>query len=149
MQEVTELDRRARLHILPRWASRVDWLPVPAKNDVDALIVFVEPGLVSLRAWKVDGPRIEQRYREIAKETDASALEALRLIEDRYRRLTIPKERRPYLGDAVLAHLGLPIARGNKSTVYAAVFQDRIDLLAPAYRNAMLVAGHASIDDLP
>lgn len=113
------------------------------------MMVFVEPGLVSLWDWKVEGPRIAQRYEEIAKETDEAALERLRVIQDRYRRLPINKERRPYLGDAALAHLGLPIARGNRSIVYVAVFPNRIDLLAPAYRNAKLITGASSIDDLP
>lgn len=149
VQEVTEIDERGRLHLLPRWTRRVSWLPLPAKENVDALMVLVKPGYISLRQWKGNGPRIEKRYKEIAKESDVDALEALRLIQDRYKRLTINKERRPHIGDAALAHLGLPITRGMKSTVYVAIFPSQIDILSPAYRNAKLEAGHARIDDLP
>lgn len=136
LQETAEVDERGRLHLLPRWVKRVDWLPLQPKNDVVALMVFVEPNRISIRDWKVDGPEIERRYKEIANEIDADSHEALRLIQDRYGRLFISKERRPYLGDAALAHLGLPISRGARSTVYVAIFPDRIDILSPTYRNA-------------
>jgi hypothetical protein len=149
MQEVTEIDDRGRLHLLPRWANRVDWLPLPAKIGDDASMVFSEPCLASLRDWEVDGPRIVQRYMDLSKEPNAEALEAMRLIQDRYGRLLISSGRSLYLGDAALAHLGLPIARGIKSIVYVVILPDRIDLLSSAYRNAKLIVGGAHIDDLP
>ena len=149
IQEVAEIDERRRLHLLPRWAKRTDWLPVPAKGTVNALMTFVEPGLLSLRDWKVDGPRIVERYKEVSEEPGETAFETLRLIQDRYRRLPISIERRPYLGEAALAHLGIPLTRGMKSVVYVAVSSDRIDLLGPIYRNSKLIAGDLRIDDLP
>jgi hypothetical protein len=45
--------------------------------------------------------------------------------------------------------LGLPITRGIKSTVYVAIYPDRIDILSLVYRNQKLVAGHVLLDDLP
>lgn len=149
IQEVAEIDRRRRIHLLPRWTERVDWLRAHRTKNIIALMVLAEPGLASLRDWNVDGPRIENRYEEVARKSDPEALEVLRLIQDRYCRLTITGERRPYLGELALAHLGLPIARGVKSTVFVAVFPDRIDILSPTLRNSKLVLGDASLDDLP
>ncbi len=148
-QEVAEIDERGRVHLLPRWAERVDWLPLAAKDDVEALMVFLEPGRLSLRCWEIDGPRIMARYEEFAGDPDESGLEVLRLIQDRYGRLLIRKDRRPYLGDAALKHLGLPVVRGTKSTVYVAIFPNRIDLLGATYRTEKLIAGDPRLDDLP
>ena len=148
-QEVAEIDGRGRLHLLPRWAKRVEWLPLPAADDVMALMVFLEPRRLSLLRWDVDGPRILARYEEIAKNPDDADLEVLRLIQDRYNRLLIRRDRRPYLGDTALQHLGLPISRGSKSIVHVAIFPNRIDVLAPAYRDTKLVAGDPRLDDLP
>jgi len=112
-------------------------------------MIFVEPGLLSLRSWKPDGPRIAARYIELAQLGADTDLDALRLIQDRYGKLSIPKERRPHLGDAALQHLGLPTTRDATSNVYVAIYPKRIDLLSPNYRNAKHVAGHPALDDLP
>jgi hypothetical protein len=145
---VAHVEMRGRLNILPRWRNRVAWLSA-AEEDVEALMVFVEPGLVSIREWEVDGPRIQQRFTELAVSTDPDALHALRLILDRYQRLNIPATDRPSLGDAALAHLGLQVERGHKSLVYVTIFDDRIDIMSPAYRDAKLLDGHPLIEDLP
>ena len=70
---VAHVEMRGRLNILPRWRNRVAWLSA-AEEDVEALMVFVEPGLVSIREWEVDGPRIQQRFTELAVSTDPDAL---------------------------------------------------------------------------
>jgi hypothetical protein len=112
-------------------------------------MVFAEPGLISIRAWEPDGPRIQQRFTEIVSSEDADALQALRLIQDRYQRLLIPAKERPSLGDAALSHLGLHVERGEKSLIYVCISRDRIELMSPAYREAKLTEGHPLIDDLP
>jgi len=113
-------------------------------------MILVEPGLLSVTSWEPDGPRIVERYRDLAKFGEELDYEGMRLIQDRYQKLLIPKrERRPHLGDAALQHLGLPVARGTKSIVYVAVLRERIDVLGPAYRNTKNLAGHPSLDDLP
>jgi hypothetical protein len=88
-------------------------------------------------------------YIELAQLGTDADLEVLRFIQDRYGKLSIPKERRPHLGDAALQHLGLPTTRDVASNVYVAIYPDRIDLLSPYYRNAKNVAGHSALDDLP
>jgi hypothetical protein len=145
---VTHIEMRGRLNILPRWRKRVGWLST-AEVDVEALMIFVEPGLVSIRDWGEDGPRIQQRFAELSISTDPEAIHALRLIQDRYQRLTIPAADRPSLGDAALAHLGLEVERGRKSLIYVSIFRDRIDIMSVAYRDARLTEGHPLIEDLP
>jgi hypothetical protein len=117
--------------------------------DIEALMIFVQPGLISIADWKENGSRILQRIADLSGSPDADDLEALRLIDDRYRRLTVPAKDRPSLGDAALAHLGLPVERGEKSVVYVCVFPERIDIMSREFRNLKLVEGHPLIDDLP
>lgn len=112
-------------------------------------MVFVEPGLISLRDWTNDGERVATRFTELAASGDEDAWEALRLIQDRYQKLPIDKERRAHLGDLALAHLGLSIEREKKSTVYIAVYPDCIDILSVSYRNSKLVSGSRWLDGLP
>lgn len=149
VQEIAHIDSRRRLLLAPRWAERIEWLPLPANAEVQALIVMPEPGRVSIRDWPVDGPRILERYQQYADNPDEAGLENLRMIQDRYNRLVIPIDRRPHLGDAALLHLGLPIERGDKSPVYVAVFPRWIDVLSPWHRNAKNLAGSSIFDDLP
>src|SRR5262249_16941598 len=103
---------RRRLNLLPRWTSRFDWLK-DIKKEVDVVVVLSEAGRLRLTSWEPDGPRLLQLHERLS-EDDASDenFEALRLIQDRFERLKIDKEHRPYLGDAALAHLGLPLERG-------------------------------------
>jgi hypothetical protein len=148
-QEVAEIDGRGRLHLLPRWTKRIKWWATTPKDDFSVLMVLVEPGLISLRDWASDGTRVIARYEELAAQPSADVLEALRLLQDRYIRLSIDKEQRAHLGDAAFAHLGLPITRGAASTVYVAVFSNRLDILSAGYRNSKLITGSSLLDDLP
>jgi hypothetical protein len=145
----TQIEARGRLNILPRWRRRIAWLGTSKDSDVEALMIFVEPGLVSIRDWKAHSPSILQRYAELSASADTDSIDALRLIQDRYQRLVIPAKDRPSLGDGALAHLGLSIERGKKSIVYVCTFSDRIDVMASDYRNAKLIQSNPLIDDLP
>jgi hypothetical protein len=146
---VAHVEMRGRLNILPRWRKRIGWLLSAEGSDVLALMVFAEPGLILIRAWEPDGPRIQERFAEIASSHDADAPQALRLIQDRYQRLVIPARERASLGDAALAHLGLKVERGKKFLIYVCVSSDRIELMSQAYRETKLAEGHPLIDDLP
>jgi hypothetical protein len=149
IQEVAEIGIRGRLHILPRWAKRAGWLPVPAECEAVALMVLAQPGLISILNWETEGPNIERRYIEIASDVSDVDFEALRAIQDRYAKLYIPKDRRPYLGDAGLQHLGLSTTRNSKSNVYVVVYPGRIEILSSEHRNAKAISGNAKLDDLP
>jgi hypothetical protein len=148
VQEVAEIDERGRIKLLPRWADRTVWLKRPDKFE--ALIVLAEPGRASLRNWEPDGPRIIARYNELKALGKDADIESLRLIQDRYSRLSVPSavDRRAYLGEAALEHLGLP-GLGTSSNVYVVIYPDRLDLLSPALRNDKLRKGHPDLDGLP
>jgi hypothetical protein len=104
---------------------------------------------VQICDWEKNGQAVERRYRELALRKDYEALEALRLIQDRYQKLVIPPERRCSLGQAALAHLGSPISPRQSQVLYVAIYEAKIELISPAYRDAKLIAGHSLLDDLP
>jgi hypothetical protein len=148
-QEVAEIDERGRLRFHPRWTNRVSWWKTNQDEAFAVLMVLQEPGRIALRAWTNDGDQIAARYAELAASDDEEALEALRLIQDRYQKLPIDKEYRAHLGDPALTHLGLTIERGRKSTVYVVVYPDQLNILSVSYRNEKLVSGSRWLDDLP
>jgi hypothetical protein len=149
VQEVAEIDGRGRLRLVPRWTDRIAWWDTELTESFGVLMVFVEPGLLSLRDWGTEGVQVVGRYSDLRGLQDSEALETLRLIVDRYHHLPIGSDRRPYLGEPALAHLGLPITRGIKSVVYVAAFPDRIDVFSPTYRETKLNLGASALDDLP
>ena len=53
-QEVTNVDGRGRVHLLPRWIGHVDWVPKKGSSEIEALLILVEPGRVSIRSWGAD-----------------------------------------------------------------------------------------------
>jgi hypothetical protein len=147
LEELAHVEARGRFNFLPRWRKRFGWMSVD--KEVQALMIFVEPGLISFRDWRIDGPRVQQRYRDVAASDDADRFRMLRLIQTRYRRLIIPAKDRSSLGDAALAHLGLPIERGRKSAVYVTLYPGHLDLASPDHRNAKSFNDDALLDDLP
>ena len=152
LQELADVDERGRIHLLPRWTARVSWLHralESSKGDIEALLVLSEPGRLSIKDWATEGLRVMRRYQEVSESIEESNLELLRLFQDRYQKLVIRQDRRPYLGDAALHHLELPISRLTKSVVYVAVFPEQIDLLGTSCRNRLLISGNSFLDDLP
>ena len=145
---VASVEVRGRFNILPRWRNRVSWL-ASATTDVEALMTFREPGLIRLSEWAKDGPTIEARFAELSNSVEAEAVEALRLIQDRYNRLRIPWKERASLGDAALAHLGVGTAKNERSIVYVSIFETSIDVMSVEFRNQRLLEGSPLIDDLP
>lgn len=149
-QEVAEVDTYSRFNLLPRWTSHIPWMNEIKQNDFEVLMVLSEPGKIKLLSWEPDGPRLVRLYSDLSQnDSSEETLETLRLVQDRYGRLLIDKEHRPYLGDAALAHLGLPLHRGIKSTVYVAVYSQYIAIMSPEYRNKALLGGSKILDDFP
>lgn len=134
--EVAEVDPRGRFHILNRWAALVGW-SLQKNRAVDALLILEVPGRLSIQAWEPDGPRILASFKE-EKDRDADTQVLLSYL-DRYQRLAIGADRRPYLGDLALVHLGIPIRSSEHTAVYAAISPGRIDLMSQAFRNEHLV----------
>jgi hypothetical protein len=113
-------------------------------------MIFSEPGKIKLRPWTPQGAGVVQRYSELANaDQTEEVLEALRLIQDKYAFLTIDDEHRPYLGDAALVHLRLPLDRGIKSTVYISVYPDHLAIISADYRDKKILDGSQFLDDLP
>ncbi len=144
---VASVEKRGRLNIAPRWRERIPWLA--GSGPFEALMTFDEPGLITISEWKRDGPRIQHRFEELSRSEDADALQAMRLVQDRFQRLIIPAKDRPSLGDGALVHLGLTTEKNQKFTIYVCVYSDRIELMSKEYRNSKLLEGHPLIDDLP
>ncbi|WP_439401838.1 hypothetical protein ACNJYA_00640 [Bradyrhizobium sp. DASA03068] len=145
---VAHIESRGRLNILPRWRSKVSWLR-SASEDVEALMIFSEPGLISIRDWNTHSPSILSRIEELSASSGEDSLEALRLIHDRYQKLVIPFKERPTLCDEALAHLEIDLDNDTKSLVYVCTFPDWIDLMSSGYRKIKLLQGHPLISDLP
>jgi hypothetical protein len=147
-QEVTQVDPRGRINLLPRWIKRLGWLSVEPV-ETQALMVFEQPGRISLRNWETDGKNVAQRYLELMSHDDDASREALRLIQDRYQKLIIPAKKRCSLGQPALVHLGLRVTPQDEQPIYVAVFPTKIDLLSPNCRERLLLARHPFLDDLP
>lgn len=146
VQEVAHIDERGRFHLLPRWTRRLNWFV--NEQEFIALLVFAEPGRIQLFPWEPLGPQIVARYEELSNDPDGADADALRLIQDRYGRVSTTN-RRFYIGDAALLHLGLPLKRGTKKAIYVAILPTTIELLSPNYRDAKLAEGHPQLHDLP
>jgi hypothetical protein len=144
-QEVAHVEKKGVLNLLPRWISRLKWLS-ETHEAVDALLVFVEPGRISIRD-PAEAKRIRNQYAELAANPSSDDLELLRLIQDRYGILHIPKSKRASLGDPALLHLS--IQRGLKTALYVAIYPTSIELMSVAYRNRHLPEFHSELSDLP
>jgi hypothetical protein len=144
-QEVAHVDAKGVLNILPRWTTRLSWL-TQSDDGTDALMLFLEPGRISIRDIGSAG-RITERYGELVSNPTPETLDLLRLIQDRYGRLYIPKSKRVSVGEPALLHLG--IQRGVKTPIYVAIFPTSLELLSVAYRNAQLLEFRADLEDLP
>jgi|SRR5271166_262939 len=145
-QEVAHIDKKGCLNLLPRWTAKLSWL-APLDNSTEALLIFLRPGRISIRDLATYAPRIRERYNEIAADVQQASLDLLRLLQDRYGQLYIPKSRRVSLGDPALLHL--QVERGVITPIYVAVFPGSIDLLSVAYRNEQLMEIQSELEDLP
>jgi hypothetical protein len=149
-QEVSEVDTYRRINLLQRWTSRFHWLENIKTKSVDVLMVLAAPGMLKLMPWEPEGPRLLKLHETISQDVASDeTLEVVRLIRDKYERLTVDHEHRPYLGDPALAHLGLPLERGVRSIVYVAIYPDYIAILSQDYRNQKLLLSNPLLDSFP
>jgi len=149
IEEPAHFEERGRFNFFPRWRKQVDWLVPSITRSVEALIVFEEPGLLSIREWAKDGPAIQQRFKDLAASQDEGRLRAMRWIQTRYRRLKLPPRERPCLGDAALVHLGFPTEKTDKLAVYVWLLPDRLEIASPEYRGRLLSHRNSLTEDLP
>jgi hypothetical protein len=147
IQVIEDIDDRGRLDFPPRVAEYVEWL---SKQVTQCLMVLREPGRLELLCWDTEGIQVIERRRQIAEaaKSDSSMWEALRNLEDRYHRLSLPADHRKIsLGANALLHLGLP--EKVISPVYLIGFPDRVGVLSPSRRNQLIQEIPAILSDLP
>jgi hypothetical protein len=143
-QESGVIDSRGRIRI-PAWiASDLSWLPAKSGPETHALAVFKDPGVIKLLNWDHHSSSVLSRRQYLVEEGD---LLALRDLEDCYRKILIPEERRPTLGEGALTHLGLPI--GKSSAIYIFRIKDVIELESPTSRDRRLLESSSTFHGLP
>jgi hypothetical protein len=139
-EDISAVDSRGRLS-LPEWiVASVSWSPKPTrKESFDVLAVCSERGLMRLISWNTNSPQVLARRTEFIKRGD---LEAVALLEHRYRRLPIPKDLRPTIGLTGTVHLGLPPS--GRAAVYVVLASDQILLTSQEYRDRQMADADAS-----
>ena len=143
-----EIDSRGRALLPTAIIQEIDWLS-KTPGSVDSLAILARTGLLILGSWtELAGPVVERRRELIAKAvSDLDALEALRILEGKYKRLRIPADRRPTLTPEILLHLAIPPSRA--STVYLTRVLGRLELGSVSYRNQMLSRVWEELEGLP
>lgn len=149
-QQVVEIDQRGRLRIPASFVEATSWLS--AKGALgEALMVLDEPGRIVLLPWETEGARVVKRRLELIElaEHDDGAAEDLRLLEDRYKRLQIPKkDLRLTLTDEIMAHLGIMPTKA-KAIAYVLRTRDRIEIWSAKYRDDRLPSHESALHNLP
>ena len=142
-QDITTLDIRGRLRIPWQLAKPIDWLE-PTKKSCYALAIFEDPGRIMLCSWEKESPAVLEKRRDLLRR-DAYA--DLRLLEDRYRRVLIPRDLRPTLGAGAVMHLGLRLDVERR--VYVVRMANVLEILAPSYRDKQLALASTVFSGLP
>jgi len=143
-QEVIAVDPRGRIRIPTGLTGGIGWLDSRGTAGCLALCVMDAPGTISLLSWEGESPAVVARRRQLETEGDH---ESVRLLDDRYRRLLIPKDLRLTLSLSHLVHLGLP--PNATSAIYVFRMSQGLELVAPSKRDEQLLAAQADFLDLP
>jgi len=144
LQEPVQLCRRDRLGIPLEIANAVPWLAKRASAEVFALAVLEEVGKITLRSWEVYGPAVLTEHQRLI---DSSDFESLRLLDDKYRRVQIPKDARITLTLSHILHLGLPT--DLDTYVYVALVGESIQVFSAGFRDRQLSRAPAMFPELP
>jgi len=135
--EVLEFDNRRRLVIPLPFLQRLPWFN---ERGAVALAILREEGKISLISWELSGAIVERRAELIAQRST----DELRLLEDRYRRISIDGSGRIKLPSVAELHL----VRGDLQII-AYGFPDRIELWSASCRFRHLADEPAGLSDLP
>jgi len=147
-QDVAEIDQRGRLQIPSRLISSITWLK-KRETSSDALVILDEPGRIRLLSWENESTPILTRRKQLIENSGESseAVEALRLLEDRYKHLIIPKDSRPTLSKEITMHLGIP--DDAKAQIYIVRVFEALEILSPQYRNGYRKTISEYLSNLP
>lgn len=144
-QQVVEVRNRDRLTLPRHVVTDLPWLE-SSGNPLEALGILDTPGRICLASWDKAAPILDRRKALIERaRADMEAAEALRVLEDRYRRIGIQADFRIVLTVDLLLHLE-PMSAEVKH-VYVARTADVVQILSPAYRNARLAEFQGSVSD--
>jgi hypothetical protein len=99
-----------RVHIPRPGRDCVAWLK--GGSGVDALVELAEPGRIRLLPWQPFGDRLIERRRELSQNAEASDIEELVFLTERFRRVHIERGGRLPFHDRELVHLGLGPSTG-------------------------------------
>jgi hypothetical protein len=143
-QVVVSLDERGRIKLPVRITESLSWLA-----DRDTLAVLSTPGIIRLYPWTPAGEAVLRRRRELLERTkdEPSTYEILRALEDRYKRLKIPKSVRPTLTNEMILHLGL--APYVSTSVYLWRIADTVEINSSPHRTQHLADEWEELSDLP
>jgi len=143
-QEPIQLCGRDRLGLPLEIVNSVPWLAMRATTEVFALAILGEAGLMTLFSWQEHGAAVvKERQRLI----DSEDFDSLRLLDDRYRRVQIPKDARITLTLSHILHLGLPT--DLDAHLYVALVGEAIQILSSEYRDQQLSRARALFPSLP
>ena len=149
-QELGEIDKRGRLHLPTQLIQSISWLK-GASHSVDALAILEEPGRIKISDWNTASLPVLERRKELINDLnrrqDDDVIEALRLIEDRYKKIRIPSDLRPTINNYLMLHLEL--SPENESKIYIVSVSDNLIVMSSDYRNAKLLNFSTFLPDLP
>jgi hypothetical protein len=138
---------RLRITVPARVASAVGWL---AGEATVALMVFDEIGRIDLYPWDAAGEIVLSRHRELTEDATAghrAALDGLLVLQDRYHRVLIGKDRRITIGMQGEYHLRLDGIKN--AAIYVAGIVNRITIMTREYRDQQLRKAPSALSDLP
>jgi len=146
-QEPVQLRERGRLGLPLDLVNALAWLAKRNKAEVFALAVLDECGRITLRCWEKDGPSVlDERNRLL----EAGDHESVRLLEDRYNRIQVPKDARITLTVSHLLHLGLPTElEADTQYLYVALVGESIQIFSEDFRDRQLARASTLFQDLP
>lgn len=148
VQGVMEIDARGRGGLPSHLLSQLTWFSLPRKTT-QALAVLSEPGFARIEPWDPGGVKVLKRRAELigAGRDDLDALQALRKLENRYKRLEVLADNRVTLPPEMILHLDMSDVRGGK--IFLFVVGDRIELMAKSNREQLFDIDDAAFDGLP
>lgn len=148
VQGVMEIDARGRGGFPSHLLSQLTWFSLPRKAT-QALAVLSEPGFAMIEPWDPGGVKVLERRAEFiqAGRNDPVALQVLRKLENRYKRMEILADNRVTFPPEMILHLDMPDVGGGKLFLFVA--EDRIELMAKSYRERLFNIDDSAFDDLP
>jgi hypothetical protein len=146
-QAVANIDDRGRIQLPLKIVTLMEW--VSRIRACDALVVLDDPGRITLHPWANFGEQVVRRRLELIERAkiESAALEPLRALEDRYKRIRIPSGSRPTLSAEMILHLGMPL--DTPSSIYMWAIAQVIELNSIAHRTKGLARDWEELADLP